>query len=99
MVSFGHQEPPFARQRAACRDPFDPASVRELSDEELDQTVGGIRIYTEYESRWYGDKWSYLACIECGSEDWTITGWHDTNELFVTCTKCGSKSIAKINTH
>ena len=80
-------------------EPFDPASVRELSDEELDQTVGGIRIYTEYQSRWYGDKWSYLVCIECGSEDWTITGWHDTNELFVTCTKCGSKSIAKINTH
>ena len=79
-------------------EPLDQASVRELSDEELDQTVGGIRIYTEYQSRWYGDKWSYLLCGGCGSEDFTITGWCDTNWLFVRCNKCGRITSAEINT-
>ena len=76
-------------------EPLDPNGIQELSDEELEATSGGVKIYTKQENHWWGDKYIYLVC---GGADWTVTGWYDINKLYVTCNNCGRGSIATIAT-
>lgn len=80
-------------------EPFDPTCMRELTDEELEKTTGGVTIYTKYDKHWYGSSYSKLKRNACGSLDWTITGWYDMNQIYTTCTKCGQNVIATIDTH
>lgn len=79
-------------------EPFDPSSVNELTDEELEKATGGVTIYTKYENHWWGSSYSRFRC-SCGSLDWTITGWYDTNQIYVKCTKCGNECVVSIDTH
>ena len=80
-------------------EPFDPKNVRELSDEELDQTVGGIKIYTEFEDNVRGGTFTYAICPYCGGDDWRILGVYDKNVLDISCINCGRSSSARIDTH
>lgn len=87
-------------------EPFDPTRMRELTDEELEKTTGGVTIYTKYDKHWYGSSYSKLKRNACGSLDWTITGWYGANysqygsgkeymltRIEATCDKCGSHNV------
>ncbi|MBS5644767.1 MAG: hypothetical protein KHW46_03315 [Clostridiales bacterium] len=73
---------------------LDFSGVQKLSDDELENVDGGIRIYTK--SHWYGNE--YLVCGNCKSKSWTIIGAREPNELQIRCDKCGRISWEKIDT-
>lgn len=73
---------------------LDFSGVWKLSDDELENVDGGIKIYTK--SHWYGNE--YLVCGGCHSKSWTIIGAREPNELQLRCDKCGRISWEKINT-
>ena len=70
------------------------SGVQKLSDDELENVDGGIKIYTK--SHWYGNE--YLVCGSCGSKSWTIIGGEEPNWLIIRCDKCGRVSREKIDT-
>lgn len=70
------------------------SGVQKLSDDELENVDGGIRIYTK--SHWYGNE--YLVCGNYKSKSWTIIGAREPNELQIRCDKCGRISWEKIDT-
>lgn len=79
-------------------EPLDQNGIQELSDEELEATSGGVKIYTKQENHRWGDKYIYLVCGACGGADWAVTSWYDINKLYVTCNNCGRETIATIAT-
>ena len=72
--------------------PFNLETARQLSDDELADITGGIKIYVEH--HWYGD--TYIKCPHCGSSDFEIVGATPPNRLSIRCTKCGYYNGAEI---
>lgn len=71
--------------------PIDESSFAELSDEDLEQTSGGITVIQHFD----GSSVDKLRCWQCGGEDWDLIGWRADNKLWARCKKCGWEDFAE----
>lgn len=71
--------------------PIEKSSFSELSDAELEEETGGIKVYLHIDHHWYGSSKTWLRCPQCKCEDFDIVGWIADNVVLTCCKKCGSR--------
>ena len=75
--------------------PIDESMFSELSDADLEEATGGIKVYTYVDEQSFFTDKSWLVCDRYNREDFDLVRWVTINQVVARCTRCGNEMVVE----